>query len=109
MMNQIDVERAVTTGGAAADATLEELLAFERLLFDLSARFANVAGEQVVAEIDNTLKQLLTFLDFDRSTLAAAIVEGKPEIYILGSGKGRGDVFAWSISRPPELVHQRAS
>ena len=80
MMNHIDVERAVTTGGAAADASLEELLTFERLLFDLSARFANVAGEQVVAEIGNTLKQLLKFLGFDRSTLAESIAGGKPNI-----------------------------
>ena len=70
----------VTPSGAAADATLEELLAFERLLFDLSARFANVAGEQVVVEIENTLKHLLKFLGFDRSSLAAAIAGGEPAI-----------------------------
>ena len=101
MMNHIDVERAVTTGGAAADTTLEALLAFERLLFDLSARFANVAGEQVVAEIENTLKHLLTFLDFDRSTLAAAIVEGKPEIISSVAAKG-----VETFLRGPSPAHQ---
>jgi PAS domain S-box-containing protein len=47
--------------------SLEELLAFERLLSDLSARFANVTIDQVVAEIEGALKQLLMFLGFDRS------------------------------------------
>ena len=78
MINDICVTRAA--GGAAADASLEELLTFERLLFDLSARFANVAGDQVVAEIENALKQLLKFLGLDRSTLAEFTAEGKQDI-----------------------------
>jgi len=61
----------------ASDASLEELLAFERLLSELSARFANVSGEQVVAEIESALKQLLAFLGFDRSTFAEFADEGK--------------------------------
>ncbi len=39
-------------------------------LSDLSACFANVAGEQVVAEIETALKKLLEFLDFDRGNFA---------------------------------------
>ena len=56
----------VATTNRSSDASLEELLAFERLLSDVSARFANVASDQVVAEIEIALKQLLTFLGFDR-------------------------------------------
>ncbi len=59
--------RSAATPRHASGASLEELLAFERLLSDLSARFANVADDQVVAEIESALKQLLTFLGFDRS------------------------------------------
>ena len=51
-------------------ASLEELLAFERLLSGLSARFANVAADQVVAEIESALKQLIRFLGFGRGTFA---------------------------------------
>ena len=51
----------------ASDPSLEELLEFERLLFDLSVRFANVSADRVVDEIDRALMQLVKFLGFDRS------------------------------------------
>ena len=86
-MDEISVESAATTG-RAPEASLEELLAFERLLSDLSARFANVAGEQVVAEIESALKQLLKFLGFDRSTFAEFTDEGKQDILCSVQVKG---------------------
>jgi len=79
MTEEIRDERAVPTGHEA-EASLEELLAFERLLSDLSARFANVADEQVIAEIESALKQLLKFLGFDRSVFAEFTDEGKQDI-----------------------------
>jgi PAS domain S-box-containing protein len=51
----------------AANPSIEELLEFERLLFELSLRFANVPVDQVVAVIESALLQLVSFLDFDRS------------------------------------------
>jgi PAS domain S-box-containing protein len=51
----------------AANPSVEELLEFERLLFELSVRFANVPADQVVAAIESALLQLVSFLDFDRS------------------------------------------
>src|SRR5664279_5760373 len=50
------------------EASIEEFLAFERMLADLSARFANVALEQLEAEIQIALVALRQFLGFDRST-----------------------------------------
>ena len=79
MTEEIHAERAVPTGHEA-EASLEELLAFERLLFDLSARFANVADEQVIAEIESALKQLVKFLGFDRGILAEFTDAGKQDI-----------------------------
>ena len=72
MMNSIYELRSgrVPTTSRASEAELEELLAFERLLFDLFARFANVASEQILPEIENALRELLKFLGFDRGTLA---------------------------------------
>ena len=55
------------TPSRASGPSLEELLAFERLLADLSARFANVGVDQVVPEIESAQRRLLTFLGFDRS------------------------------------------
>jgi PAS domain S-box-containing protein len=50
----------------ASNGLIEELLEFERLLFELSVRFADVSAERVVAEIESALLDLVNFLDFDR-------------------------------------------
>lgn len=49
---------------------VEELLAFERMLADLSARIANVPPDRVEAEIQAAQVVLRQFLGFDRSTFA---------------------------------------
>ena len=69
--------RSAATPSHASGASLEELLAFERLLSDLSARFANVAVDQVIAEIESALKQLLKFLGFDRNAFWEFVDEEK--------------------------------
>src|SRR5712672_478703 len=61
---------AKSNAGPNSDASAEELLAFERMLADLSARFANVPAELVEAEIQVTQTILRQFLGFDRSTFA---------------------------------------
>ena len=99
MTEEIHPERAVPTGHEA-EASLEELLAFERLLFDLSARFANVAEEQVIAEIESALKQLLKFLGFDRSVFTEFTDGGKQEFLCSVAGQGvepllPGPIPAW--------------
>ncbi len=50
-----------------SDPSINEVLDFERLLFELSVRFANVSADRVVAEIETALMQLVKFLGFDRS------------------------------------------
>ena len=99
MTEEIHAERAVPTGHKA-EASLEELLAFERLLSDLSARFANVAEEQVIAEIESALKQLLKFLGFDRSVFTEFTDGGKQEFLCSVAGQGvepllPGPIPAW--------------
>jgi formate hydrogenlyase transcriptional activator len=49
-------------------ASVEELLTFERMLADLSARFANVPIEKVEFEIQVAQTILRQFLGFDRAT-----------------------------------------
>jgi PAS domain S-box-containing protein len=96
-----------TTASRTADVSLEEHLTFERLLADLSARFANVLGDQLEEEIESALKQLLTFLDFDRSNFGEFTADGWASILcsIAAEGVERyppGPVpkfAAWYLSR----------
>jgi transcriptional regulator with GAF, ATPase, and Fis domain len=50
-------------------ASLEEQLAFERLLGEIAARIASIASDEVEAEIAAGMRRLIEFLGFDRSTL----------------------------------------
>ena len=93
-MSETCVEVAETTG-RAGEASLEDLLSFERLLADLSARFSNVSGDKIGTEVESALRQLLEFLDFDRSnfgefaadglaTLICSVAKGVAEPYPTG-------------------------
>ena len=53
-----------------SDTSVEEFLAFERMLADLSVRLANVPPENVELEIRVVQAILLGFLGFDRCTFA---------------------------------------
>jgi PAS domain S-box-containing protein len=79
MMDEVWVEGA-TTIGCATEASLEELVTFERLLADLSARFANTSGDQLETEIESALKRLLEFLGFDRSNFGEFAADGQVTI-----------------------------
>jgi len=57
-----------------ADEDLLERLQFERLLFDLSARFVNIAPDQVDLEIESALRQILEFFQVDRCGLVRVSV-----------------------------------
>ena len=51
------------------EEALKERLQFERLLSDLSARFINIAPDQVDSEIQSALRQILEFFQVDRCGL----------------------------------------
>ena len=53
---------------ATTEVSLAERLAFERLLGDLSALFADLPAARVIDEIEGALARLVDFLDFDRSS-----------------------------------------
>jgi formate hydrogenlyase transcriptional activator len=61
-------------------ASVEELLAFERMLADLSARFANIPVEQVETEIKIAQVQLREFLEFDRCSFAEFRDDGSLDV-----------------------------
>jgi transcriptional regulator with GAF, ATPase, and Fis domain len=56
---------------------LEQQLAFERALVDISSRFAAVGAEEVEEEIRRSLGALLGFLDVDRSTFFEIREDGR--------------------------------
>jgi len=53
----------------ASPRELETQLRFERLIADLTARFVNMAPEDLDAELGEALRQIVEALDLDRSTL----------------------------------------
>jgi transcriptional regulator with GAF, ATPase, and Fis domain len=64
-----------------ADISIDERLAFERLLGELSAHFVNLPGERVLREIERALLRLLDFLGFDRSSFAEFVAdEGRLDV-----------------------------
>jgi formate hydrogenlyase transcriptional activator len=69
LMRGIISNHSLTRARAAlSDVSAEELVAFERMLANLSARFANVPAERVEIEIQAAQIMLRQFLGFDRST-----------------------------------------
>jgi len=89
----------------ASNAFIEELLEFERLLFELSVRFANVSAENVVGSIEGALMELVRFLGFDRSAFWEFINEEQQHFLCSVAVEGveppqRGPIpvdLAWSI------------
>jgi formate hydrogenlyase transcriptional activator len=58
------------------EAALKERLRFEQLLSDLSARFVNIAPDQVDLEIQTALQQILQFFQVDRCGLIRVSLNG---------------------------------
>lgn len=57
-------------------ATALDRMAFERFLADLFARFVNVSGDRLEAEVLEGLRRLVEFLGIDRSSLARITPNG---------------------------------
>ncbi len=97
-MDQIRVGGA---RGRAGEASLEELLTFERLLVDLSARFANVSGDMIETEIESALTQLLDFLDFDRSNFGEFSAES---LAVILCSIAKGGIPQYSLGPAPAFL-----
>jgi hypothetical protein len=66
----LDRSKWAATNAAPSSPSVEELVAFERMLADLSARMANVPSDRIEPEIQLAQIVLRQFLGFDRSTFA---------------------------------------
>jgi len=89
---------------------VEEHRRFERLISDLSARFINLAPDQIEDEIEGGQRHICELLDLDRSALFQ-LLEGKPRVMVLTclyQSKGSppvpervnaSDLFPWSVQK----------
>jgi formate hydrogenlyase transcriptional activator len=92
---------------SSKEPSVQELLAFERMLADLSARFANVPVERVESEMQLAQVILREFLGFDRSTFAEFQDDGS--LVVLSSTAAEGveatprgplpESLAWFMAR----------
>jgi formate hydrogenlyase transcriptional activator len=78
----------IIPAAAANEASIEELLAFERMLADLSARFANVPIDQVEFEIQVAQTMVRQFLGFDRGSFGEFRDDGS--LVVLSSSAEEG-------------------
>ena len=67
-MTEIEENVIPKEASRLSDVSSAERLAFERLLAELSARFANLSGDQISCEIQDAIKQMREFLGYDRSS-----------------------------------------
>jgi formate hydrogenlyase transcriptional activator len=79
---------AAKRGVVTSDVSVEELLTFERMFSDLTARFANISTEQVESEIQIAQVILRQFLGFDRSTFGE--FQGDGSLIVLSSTAADG-------------------
>jgi formate hydrogenlyase transcriptional activator len=86
---------------APTEASVEDLLAFERMLADLSARFANIPAEQTEFEIQVAQTILRKFLGFDRSTFGEFHEDGS--LFVLSSTAVEGFDPTPVGQLPPQL------
>lgn len=63
-------------------------LAFERMLVDVTSRFADVAPEAMVAEVEKTLKRLVAFFGYDRCSYGEFGPDGGLTVLCSASGPG---------------------
>lgn len=63
-------------GRVDVEGALVERIAFERLLADLSARFAAASSVDVMAQIDDALGRLVLFFGYDRCTYSEFAADG---------------------------------
>jgi transcriptional regulator with GAF, ATPase, and Fis domain len=78
----------VAKSRAGLDVSADEFLAFERLLFELSSKLANLAGDEFETEIQSALSRIREFLGFDRSTFAEFMADGSLNVLCSNAVEG---------------------
>jgi len=70
------------------NAALADRLAFERMLVDIASRFADVAPDAMVGEVEKALKRLVAFFGYDRCSYGEFGLDGGLNVLCSASGPG---------------------
>ncbi len=97
----------VAKSRAGLDVSVDELLAFERLLVELSSKLANLAGEEFEAEIQGALSQIREFLGFDRSTFAEFMEDGSLNVLCSNAVEGIDSVPLGTLPAQLAWYHRK--
>jgi formate hydrogenlyase transcriptional activator len=104
----VHLDRSATTKIASErDASAEKFLAFERLLADLSARFAYVPDEQVKLAIQAAQTILRQFLGFDRSTFGEFQEDGSLVVLFSSSSEEIEPTAPGTLPSELEWLHAK--
>jgi GAF domain-containing protein len=94
---------------ATGSSSLEEQLAFERMLGEIATRIAGIASNEVEAEIAAAMRHLIAFLGFDRSTLFTCELDAGRLVTLLSVAvPGADPIPPGHASRLPWYVQQLA-
>jgi formate hydrogenlyase transcriptional activator len=92
---------------AGQEASSDERLAFERLLFDLSSQFANLVSDRFNEATQTALERMREFLAFDRSSFAVFLEDGSINILATTAGDGVPPMALGTISKDLEWYHRK--
>jgi formate hydrogenlyase transcriptional activator len=106
MVDPIPFSKPATTRHGS-DVSAEELLAFERLLVELSSKFANLAGEEFEIATQTALLRIQEFLGFDRSTFAEFLENGSFDVLSSDAVEGVDPVPLGTLGAEFTWYHRR--
>jgi formate hydrogenlyase transcriptional activator len=106
MVDPIPFSKPATTRHGS-DVSAEELLAFERLLMELSSKFANLAGEEFEIATQTALLRIREFLGFDRSSFAEFLENGSLEVLSSDAVEGVDPVPLGTVGPEFTWYHRR--
>jgi transcriptional regulator with GAF, ATPase, and Fis domain len=92
---------------AGPDVSADELLAFERLLVELSSKFANLAADEFEVETQSALLRIREFLGFDRSTFAEFLEDGSLNVLCSNAIDGVDPVPAGTLLPQLAWYHRK--
>ncbi|HZR89736.1 MAG TPA: sigma 54-interacting transcriptional regulator [Bradyrhizobium sp.] len=106
MASTVHLSRPSKTA-AGSIASADERLAFERLLVDLSAQFANLAGDRFEIAIQTALSRIREFLGFDRCSFGELLEDGSIDVLSTSAIEGVAPLQLGNLSQDLAWYHRK--